>query len=180
MKKILFISFLSISFYCLNVSCNRIDYSKEIIVVDSLATATQHYLFQLDSVDSNAVMLLEPMIKEDLVWTSDSLTSEHLKSSSIFLSKLKSGKKLVARFPLEYTKLKTELNKSAVQLKALKTDLTNSSIAKEDAIKYILDEENALSIISKQQKGLMGQLEFLNDYPKVRADFYQRIHKQEN
>lgn len=176
MKKILFISFLSIAFYCLNISCNRIDYSKEIIVVDSLTMATQHYLFQIDSIDSNAVMLLEPMIKEDLVWTSDSLTSEHLKSSSIFLSKLKSGKKFISRFPFEYAKIKNELNKSAEQLKDLKTDLTNSSIAKEDAKKYILDEENALSIISKQQKGLMGQLEFLNDYPKVRADFYQTVH----
>lgn len=171
---LLFVS--SIGFYFGNLSCNRTNFSAEISTVDSLSAEANKYLTQLNSIDSSSVMLLAPIISEDLNWTKDSLTKEDLKNSSIFLSKLKTGKKLVARFPYEYSRLKLELTKSLDQLSDLKTDLTNTSIEREEATKYINDEKSALQIIVKQQNGLFGQLNALNDYTEVRTAFYQMVH----
>lgn len=166
----------SFVFYFANLSCNRTNFGTEISIVDSLSAEANKFLTQLNALDSSEVMLLAPIISEDLEWTKDSLTKEDLKNSSIFLSKLKTGKKLVARFPYEYSRLKLELQKSLDQLSDLKSDLSNSSIEREEATKYINDEKSALQIIVKQQNGLFGQFNALNDYKEVRTAFYQMVH----
>lgn len=174
MKKtnILIFSLAILGFYLSQTSCNRNNYKEQIITVDSLSNATGTFLTQINSIDSTSVMSMAPLVKEDLKWISDSLSKEDLSRSSVFLSKLKSAKKLVQVFPREYSSIKNELNISLIQLDDLKSDLINSNLDKKHANKYVNDEKKALIEIETHQVNLMQRLNSLNDYAEVRKEFY--------
>lgn len=179
MKKfsVLLISIVCIGFYFSNTSCNRNEYSEQIVIVDSLNNVASVYLFQLDSIDSSAIMGMENMILEDISWISDSLAKENLTQSTVFLAKLKNGRKVIQVFPREYNTLRKELNISLGQLKDLKTDLDNGNVNKELANKYVNDEELAMKKIDAHHKKLLKRLNSLNNYEEVRKEFYLEARK---
>lgn len=171
------ISIVIIGIYISNSSCNRNDYSEEIVELDSLSILTSTYLTQLDSIDSSAVMGMKAMILEDISWISDSLSKENLSESSVFLAKIKNGKKVMQVFPREYTTLKKELTNSLNQLNDLKADLSNGNLDEVHAKKFINDEKLAFTEINAHQKKLMKRLNSLNSYEEVRKEFYLMAHK---
>jgi hypothetical protein len=181
MKKIMvgFVFLLSTGFYLSNLSCNRHDYSKQLVLVDSLAQVANDYLSNLNKLDSSAIMDMDPLVKTDLEWLGDSLTKESLKKSSHYLSTLKITKKLVEIFPREFSVLKQELNKSLQMLDDLKKDLKNGSIDEIEAIKYTNDEVEAMEIISEHYNKLFGRLDATKDYLELRSEFYEREHTSE-
>lgn len=180
MKKnsFLFSTILLASLYILSSSCNRTDYSEQISQIDSLYNQISHYSFQIDSIDSNAVIELTPIIQEDLLWISDSLSKELLPKSSLFLYRVRTGNKLLQNFPQEYHTLKKEFIYSLKQLSDLKKDLKNNSIEKVDASKYINDEKLAIKVLESHLNKMIKKLETMKDYPEVRKDFYLMVHEQ--
>lgn len=182
MKKsnILFIALSIVLFYFSNSSCNRTNFSEQIVAVDSLHNQVDSYLFQLNSIDSTEVMSYYPIVKKDIAWVSDSLAREDLKNSSVFLSKLKTANKLMQVFPQEYSTLKKELTISLYQLEDLKSDLENNTINEVEANRYVNDEKLALKNIGNHEKKLMQKLDSMKDYIEIRKDFYLMVGQQGN
>lgn len=175
--KIFLLSFVIIGFYFSNSSCNRNDYSEQLVTVDSLYSITGIYLLQLDSIDSSAVMGMESTITQDISWISDSLNQENLSESSVFLAQIKNGRKVMQVFPREYSTLKKELTISLDQLKDLRIDLSNGSLDEIHADKYVNDEKMAMLKIESHHKKLLSRLNSLNNYEDVRKEFYLNAHK---
>ena len=178
MKKVSAFIFLLIGLigYFNSTSCNRSQFSKQLASVDSLSQQTNNYLQQLQALDSASVMELAPLISADLSWVKDSLTSEDIKNSSLFLSQLKSGKKLMENFPKDYVILQKELKNSLKQLNDLKQDLKNNSISLQEANRYVSDESSALLIIEDQLNKVEGRINSLKEYRQIRDTFYLEAH----
>jgi len=170
------ILFFGLSSYFSSTSCNQHQFTHELEVIDSLSQKTANYLKELQVMDSAKVMEIAPLVASDLEWAKDSLSKEDIKNSSLYLSKLKSAKKIMETFPKDYTTLKRELNKSAQQLNDLKEDLSNHSISEEEAKRYVSDESSALLIIEDHLKSVMGRINSIENYTQIRDTFYLEAH----
>ena len=169
---------LLIFIYFTSTSCKREDYSKEIIMVDSLLSQANIYKANLDTIDSMAVMSLKPIIEQDVDWIKENLTKETMGLGSVFLVTVRAGSKLTSNFPSEYSSLKRELDYSIKQLEDLRTDLKKGSLDKTTAEKYFKDEAIAFNEIDRHCYKMFGRLESLKDYDDIREDFYEKLNQQ--
>lgn len=182
MKKIISSTFLLlvIGIYFFSNSCNRNDYSQEIIKVDTLFQQVNSFKIYLDSIDSTSVMEYAPLLAHDLKWIDDSLSKESMSMSSVFLFKVRTGNKLLENFPIEYSSLKKEVTFSQKQLLDLKEDLQNGSIEKVQVNTYLKDEKLAVKVIESHFNKLKKRLEIMKEYPIVRKEFYLMVQEQGN
>lgn len=159
-------------------SCNRVDYSEEIAKVDTLKIEIDSLRFRFDEIDSSLVLSYTPFMTEDMKWISDSLTKENVTDAKMFMYHVKIAKKLTLTFIYDYVKLDRELAYSKEQLSSLRKDLVNSSIEKEEAMKYLSDEDKAVEAIDTHLSKMEERINLLKDYPEVRKEFYLKMRNK--
>jgi len=175
---------LSISFFLLaliylsNGACTRIDYTKELAQVDSLSVKVDSILSNLNAIDTSEVMGYIPLMKEDLQWIQENISEENVNAAKIFIYKVKTVNKLSLTFTYDYVKAKKESELSKTQLFDLRKDLVNSSIEKNDALKYIEDERKAVEAINNHTIKMIERINILEDYPEVRKEFYLNMRNK--
>lgn len=174
------ILFFGLSSYFSTTSCNQHQFTHELEVLDSLSQKTISHLEELQAIDSAKVMEIAPLVASDLEWAKDSLSKEDIKNSSLYLSTLKSAKKMMEIFPKEYKTLEKELNTCTKQLNDLKEDLNNHAISKEEADRFVADESSALLIIEDHLNKLKGRINSIKDYTQIRDTFYLEAHARRN
>ena len=163
------VAFLSFGY----TRCNTRDFSNEINQVDSLLAIAEQLHQNILKIDSADVMEKAKLVDADFKFVQDSLPGELFIEASLFLTQLKSVKKMTGSFPNKFKSLKNETDYSIDQLTDLKSDLKNRSLNAGNVSKYIQDESKALAVLGQHINKLMMALDKLNNqYFENRLGFY--------
>jgi hypothetical protein len=163
------------------VSCAKTNFKSEIAQVDSLENVLVSYSLVVDTID---VMFFDSIgthttdILAELHKYYDTRGEELPLEDGIAFGNFKAVKKGVKNFTERLSNIKKEINYSNSQLSALNSDMEASTIDKELAKKYYLEEKHAIEILEKELNSLTEGLSFAaSRYDKMLPDIKLKMER---